>query len=641
MSRVQTGVLTVAVTAAVVTAGLLLVQRVEVEQLNKTVAIAVDFNRVQELAGMSGASTGAILRRLKSAGATHVAIREESLGEMISAEKVQVEPFETGVVLIPAPDCRDRVLEQLRARLPGAGQEVEGGVYYPSSRELDLVRAMGMGYSEEAVALAKAARMRIVVRPIAEMAITRQAITASVEAARAVKADAAVFAGVQVYGIYDLIEFGAREMQRAGIVFAHLEMAKQFGEDALAAHLGGNVIRCHAVASEEMIKLPVQRAVERFALAVRERNVRLCYVRPYSLGAEDPVQAAVDYVQAISAAISRAGFRPGPAQFFRPLEVAPGPLAVLLIGVAAGALWLVQTLLSLSSRVFWGLVGVGVAASVGAAFAAGGMAQSLGALAAAMVFPTLTLVSVRPGEAGGRPSIAAGLRAFLVVSFVSLIGGVLVAGCLSDRSHMLQLAMFRGVKLAQLVPLLVVLAVYVARSTTAHQAITTELGPRLPEWPALREGLREAAGAVVRYGHVGLIVAGLAVGALMLMRSGNITPVPPSNAELQVRSFLESTLGARPRTKEILIGHPALLISLALFLAGRRRWVSVGVVLGTIGQVSLINTFAHIHTPLLISLLRVFNGLWIGVAAGLIVWLLGGALSRLVRGRGERGEAAG
>lgn len=640
MSRVQTGVLSVAIAAALVAAGLLLAERVEVERLNNTVAIAVDFNRVQELAGMSGASTGSILRRLKSAGATHVALREESLGELISAEKVRVEPFDTGVVLIPAPDCRERVLDQLKARLPGAGEEVEGGMYYPSARELDLVRAMGMGYSEEAVALAEASRLRIVARPIAEMAITRQAITASVEAARAVGADVIVFAGIQVYGIYDLIEFGAQEMQRAGIAFAKLEMAKQFGEDALAAHLGGNVIRCHAIASEEMIKLPVQRAVDRFALAVRERNVRLCYVRPYSLGAEDPVHAAVEYVQAINTAISRAGFRPGPAQYFRRLEVASGPLALLLIGIGAGAVWLIQVLCGLSPRAFWGLVVVGAALAVGAAFGAGGMAQSLGALAAAMVFPTLALVSVRPGDAGGRLSIAAGLKAFLVVSLISLIGGVLLAACLSDRAHMLQLAMFRGVKLAQVVPLLVVLAVWVARSTRAHEAVSTELGPRLPEWPALWEGLREASGAVVRYGHVGLIVAGLAVGALMLMRSGNITPLPPSDAELRVRSFLEGTLGARPRTKEIALGHPALLISLAFILAGRRRWVWAGVVLGAVGQVSLVNTFAHIHTPLLISLLRVFNGVWLGVVVGVVVWLVGWALWRTAQRRG-RAEGAG
>lgn len=40
--------------------------------------------------------------------------------------------------------------------------------------------------------------------------------------------------------------------------------------------------------------------------------------------------------------------------------------------------------------------------------------------------------------------------------------------------------------------------------------------------------------------------------------------------------------------------------------------------IASIGQVSLVNTFAHIHTPIFISVLRTLNGLWIGIVIGLI-----------------------
>jgi hypothetical protein len=44
--------------------------------------------------------------------------------------------------------------------------------------------------------------------------------------------------------------------------------------------------------------------------------------------------------------------------------------------------------------------------------------------------------------------------------------------------------------------------------------------------------------------------------------------------------------------------------------------------LGAVGQASLVNTFCHLHTPLLISLVRTANGLWLGLAIGsLVVWV--------------------
>jgi ABC-type nitrate/sulfonate/bicarbonate transport system permease component len=47
-------------------------------------------------------------------------------------------------------------------------------------------------------------------------------------------------------------------------------------------------------------------------------------------------------------------------------------------------------------------------------------------------------------------------------------------------------------------------------------------------------------------------------------------------------------------------------------------WVAL---LGMIGQVSLINTFYHLHTPLLISLQRAAGGLILGAALGVVLIL--------------------
>jgi len=75
----------------------------------------------------------------------------------------------------------------------------------------------------------------------------------------------------------------------------------------------------------------------------------------------------------------------------------------------------------------------------------------------------------------------------------------------------------------------------------------------------------------------------------------------------------------RPRTKEFLIGHPALVIGAWMLLTGRMRFLPLAMFLATIGQVSIVNTFCHLHSPLLVSLQRTGWGILLGVGLGLLV----------------------
>ncbi|KPJ64615.1 hypothetical protein AMK68_01170 [candidate division KD3-62 bacterium DG_56] len=91
---------------------------------------------------------------------------------------------------------------------------------------------------------------------------------------------------------------------------------------------------------------------------------------------------------------------------------------------------------------------------------------------------------------------------------------------------------------------------------------------------------------------------------------------------MKIRGLLENLLCARPRFKEFAIGHPALMLAAALAAQGRPRWVIPLLLVGAVGQVSLVNTYEHLHTPLLFSLLRTANGLWIGAIIGIIAILI-------------------
>ena len=106
---------------------------------------------------------------------------------------------------------------------------------------------------------------------------------------------------------------------------------------------------------------------------------------------------------------------------------------------------------------------------------------------------------------------------------------------------------------------------------------------------------------------------------IYLSRTGNESG-EISGVEATMRQFLNDTMGVRPRSKEFLIGYPATI--LYLMYAAKRRVLWVLTIPLVIGQISLVNTYAHIHTPLLIALQRSLNGLILGIIVALIVVLV-------------------
>ena len=117
-----------------------------------------------------------------------------------------------------------------------------------------------------------------------------------------------------------------------------------------------------------------------------------------------------------------------------------------------------------------------------------------------------------------------------------------------------------------------------------------------------------------------LAIIGIMMVALLIMalRSDNVSSVPAF--EVAFRDFMERTLVVRPRTKEFLIGYPALVLYWYLIRQGLaphyREAVRIAAVLAFS---SAINTFCHFHTLVALSFIRVVNGWWLGLLVGVIL----------------------
>ena len=342
-----------------------------------------------------------------------------------------------------------------------------------------------------------------------------------------------------------------------------------------------DLVRAHLIEREELEGLPLERALARWRRAVREREVRLLLVYL-------PATDGEGYLHEIIGQLEREGFTLGlvgpPRGFLLPVPV--------LVLIALGPLGLTMLVLDRSRlswrRCWW--VGVALALFIlilGLVTAPTTTRLALAWLIAVLM-PVLAYLLF--------PSRGAGLGhgVFLLFAFsgLTVLGGLWVGTLLAGTEFFLKIYQFRGVKAALVLPLLIALALHLRRSG--------EL--RLPR---------------LRPMGIALLLLGGAVLILIVLRSDNLAPLV-SGLELRLRELLEAAFYARPRFKEFLVGHPALLLWGSL--RGRPPWDAALLGLSLLGQVSIINSFAHLHTPLLLSLLRTANGLVLGLPLGAIAY---------------------
>ncbi|MGI5874174.1 MAG: DUF5693 family protein [Bacillota bacterium] len=208
------------------------------------------------------------------------------------------------------------------------------------------------------------------------------------------------------------------------------------------------------------------------------------------------------------------------------------------------------------------------------------------------------------------------LAVLLVLFAVAFCGSLFVASSLSDSAYILEMRLYRGVKVMQLLPLVVFIVSYLQIfffERCVYGGASLSRGERKAAWNGYLDTL------VRRRGVYHMILGGAVVcfiallGVYYIIRTGNITQDMVPTLEITTRNWMEETFIARPRTKEFLIGYPCM----ALFVwALRRRVPGLPVVFGAgmvIGLTSIVNTFLHIRTGVALSLCRVLIGLGIGL----------------------------
>jgi len=399
------------------------------------------------------------------------------------------------------------------------------------------------------------------------------------------------------------------ETYNFGAIETYDRVQVQKGSEGLGERIPAQTTRVQAINKVELDKLDLRTVVARYLLGVRERNVRVVYLRPllHPDGDATIEQTNVALVRDLADGLRARGFTLGRATPVREPPVFPIAIFVASLAVPALFLLLWEILGGRSQRYALFAFALDLLLMIGGYLTHHDLvARKLLALCGALLFAIAAVVSIArafraPSVVTLGESVVAGLRATFTATGVCLAGALVVVGLLSTALLMEEIQAFSGVKLIIIVPPLAALCFYLYTRRFRSDPLD----------------VRASAMEPVRFYQALGGVALLAAAFLYISRSGNQSDIAPSTFELSLRSGLTALLGVRPRFKEFLLGFPFMMLLPALRLEHRRvvGWL-FALVIG-IGTSDIIDTFSHLHTPLIVSLVRLFNGLAIGIVLGI------------------------
>lgn len=639
-------------------------QRHVQEDNNTRVEMVLDYEDVTTLARIEGVAVPELMRQFKEAGITSLSVYEMTLEKLNGSGLVSTVPgtqilqqYRTGGLTDPQwrtlvesgriraedvyvighdagtfAEVKEDLIRRLSPDRVSALTEV-GNPVLAIKADYEKVIKWNLGLSTAEMREVAANGFYVVARPSNYTKVKPEDVNAVFDRLAGIdNVTSIMFTGEEVLGYPDLLPQTVEQMKQRDITLAmiehplQLQFVKQEGLMDLAAALDYQAARVYVIPKDEQPKLKPAEAIHRWLLTDQERNIRMNLLRIY----EKPevgktlVETNLDYMAGVAKELKDNGFTLGRATYFAPYFPSPFLLALVTIGATAAGVLLLALIYPFATRYQYSLLAVLSVILVIPLFSGGGtFIRQAVATMSAILFPVLAVTwQLDRWQQNGQ--FAAGRKAGLgkmlgvasvgltVTVLLSLIGGLYVGAVLADVRFLLEIEIFRGVKLIFVAPLALITLLYMTRYNIFGEQ--QEVGIR---------SIRQQVDKILNYPVYMKTLLGAAFVAfaawIYIGRSGHTAGVPVPALEIKLRYLLEQVMYARPRGKEFMIGHPAFFL---LVMAAYRRWPSILhyalVVAATIGQGSLVETFAHMRTPVYMSFVRGLDGLVAGIVCGVI-----------------------
>lgn len=658
--------------------------RHDVEKQNNTVEMAMEYEGLRKLAALQGLPEEDVLRQFKEAGINSLMIFDTTLerlkkngelqtatgGElrqaaMLGADKgvfahIPAEALEENAAYVAAA-ADASVLEDVEQDLClryGADRvqvvcdnsriiKVKGSTTpLPDGRydEPQGLLQAPLGLPVQDLRRVNALGFKIIVRPQNYIEVTDEQIDAIFDRIKeaGVPVAALMPCGTEVVGYPNKMQHLGERMKENNMTlvmlehYTQLQFAKIDGLLPLAEFNDYKAARSYVIDPTEQKKISVGEALRRWALTDEERNIRVNYIRPFLMpeGGQDIMKTNLKYVRDIKASVEARGYTIGEAgvfaakgEDFAPYFPSKLSFIPVLLAIVAGVVLYLSLLFNLSGSKQLALWAVLSAGGLALLFIGRGLlTRQLLALAAASVFPVLSMsviFNIWDKNTTDKHTLLSicwkGIWQLALAIALSLVGAAFLSAILTDSRFLLEIDIYRGVKLTFILPVIFTAILFIKRYD-----LLQVVGKGLQTlWKRLN-GLLDTG---LTFRHVVVLLVLMFIAYYFVGRSGHTGGVPVPAIELKMRAFLEQLMYARPREKEFMIGHPMFFLAvLAVYRCAPRWWQFVLTCAAVIGQGSLVQTFCHMRTPVLMSFVRALDGYAVGVVFGVAGVLVIGAL---------------
>ena len=658
--------------------------RHDVEKQNNTVEMAMEYEGLRKLAALQGLPEEDVLRQFKEAGINSLMIFDTTLerltkngelqtatgGElrqaaMLGAEKgvfahVPAEALEENAAYAAAA-ADASILEDVEQDLClryGADRvqvvsenpriiKVKGSTTpLPDGRydEPQGLLQAPLGLPVQDLRKVNALGFKIIVRPQNYIEVTDEQIDAIFDRIKeaGVPVAAMMPCGTEVVGYPNKMQHLGERMKENNMTlvmlehYTQLQFAKIDGLLPLAEFNDYKAARSYVIDPTEQKKISVGEALRRWALTDEERNIRVNYIRPFLMpeGGQDIMKTNLKYVRDIKASVEARGYTIGEAGVFAAkgdgfAPYFPSKLSFIpvLLAIVAGVVLYLSLLFNLSGSKQLALWAVLSAGGLALLFIGRGLlTRQLLALAAASVFPVLSMsviFNIWDKNTTDKHSLLSicwkGIWQLALAIALSLVGAAFLSAILTDSRFLLEIDIYRGVKLTFILPVIFTAILFIKRYD-----LLQVVGKGLQTlWKRLN-GLLDTG---LTFRHVVVLLVLMFIAYYFVGRSGHTGGVPVPAIELKMRAFLEQLMYARPREKEFMIGHPMFFLAvLAVYRCAPRWWQFALTCAAVIGQGSLVQTFCHMRTPVVMSFVRALDGYAVGVVFGVAGVFVIGAL---------------
>ena len=660
------------------------VVRHDVEQKNNTVEMAMEYEGLRKLAALQGLPEEDVLRQFKDAGINSLMIFDTTLERLTKNGEIQTVTggelrqaaalgsgmgvfanvgagdVEENAAYVAATDKQsvlDDVEQDLCLRY-GADRvkvvsenpriiKIKGSTTLLPEGKYDEPQGLlqaPLGLPVQDMRKVAALGFKIIVRPQNYVDVTDEQIDgifARIKEA-GVPVDALMPCGTEVVGYPNKMQHLGERMKENNMTlvmlehYTQLQFAKIDGLLPLAEFNDYKAARSYVIDPTEQKKISVGEALRRWALTDEERNIRVNYIRPFLMpeGGQDIMKTNLKYVRDIKASVEARGYTIGEAGVFAAkgdgfAPYFPSKLSFIpvLLAIVAGVVLYLSLLFNLSGSKQLALWAVLSAGGLALLFIGRGLlTRQLLALAAASVFPVLSMsviFNIWDKNTTDKHNLLSicwkGIWQLALAIALSLVGAAFLSAILTDSRFLLEIDIYRGVKLTFILPVIFTAILFIKRYD-----LLQVVGKGLQTlWKRLN-GLLDTG---LTFRHVVVLLVLMFIAYYFVGRSGHTGGVPVPAIELKMRAFLEQLMYARPREKEFMIGHPMFFLAvLAVYRCAPRWWQFALTCAAVIGQGSLVQTFCHMRTPVVMSFVRALDGYAVGVVFGVAGVLVIGAL---------------